>query len=313
MSCIPQPSTRKFFLEKPTAAEYFRTIQTGGGKQSLTAAFSSSTAVMFNITERNISMKQLFKILLVFVCVVAFTACGTNTLSDSFAQTAASGENSTAPLPQSALALKTAKENNPDTVAWLRVPGTEIDHPVLQSTDNDYYLRRDENGKDSVWGCYFADYYSTLSDPSKLQQNTVIYGHSQSDEDVDGERFTQLFHYLDMDFLKENPYIYLTVGEKELIFQIGAVLFTDIDFYYINPTPSEEGFADFADTITAKNEYIFDSGKLTEQDKLLTLSACAYRYDTAKTGDQRLVVVARLVEDEANTFGVTANHDPQRP
>lgn len=91
------------------------------------------------------------------------------------------------------------------------------------------------------------------------------------------------------------------------------MFFTDRDFYYINLTPSEDGFADFFDTITVKNKYIFDSGKLTAKGKLLTLSACAYRYDTAKTSDQRLIVVVRLVEYAANTFGSTANPDPQRP
>lgn len=258
-------------------------------------------------------MKQFFKILLVCVCAAAFTACGAKA-SLSQSGTAAE-ENGAASGPQSVAALSAAKEKNPDTVAWLRVPGTDIDNAVMQSTDNDYYLRRDENGSDSKWGCYFADYYSTLSSPDSLQQNTVIYGHSQSNEKANGKKFTQLFSYLDLEFLKENPDIYLTVGEKELTFEVCAVFFTDIDFYYIDPTPSEEGFADFADTVAAKNEYVFDSGNLTEQDKLLTLSTCAYRYDTAKTGNQRLVIMARLVETPAaeQTFGAAVNPAPERP
>ena len=63
--------------------------------------------------------------------------------------------------------LKQAIEVNKDTVAWVSVPGSNIDDPVVQAADNDYYLRRNAQGKDEYTGCVFADYEVDLEDLSK--------------------------------------------------------------------------------------------------------------------------------------------------
>ena len=54
--------------------------------------------------------------------------------------------------------LAAAQKENPDTVAWITMPGTNIDAPVQQYGDNDYYLRRDEKGGKDYHGCIYADY-----------------------------------------------------------------------------------------------------------------------------------------------------------
>ena len=53
--------------------------------------------------------------------------------------------------------LAEARAKNPDTVAWLYIPGAEVDDPVMQVEDNGYYLKLDENGEYAMWGCYYAD------------------------------------------------------------------------------------------------------------------------------------------------------------
>lgn len=212
-------------------------------------------------------------------------------------------------------ALTQAMADNPDTVAWLSIPGTDINNPVLQTTDNDYYLTRDERKEPNEWGCYFADYYATLRHPDKLAQNTVIYGHTGNTEDENGQRFSQLFRYLNLDFLQKNRTMQLTVGDKELTFEIFAVFYTDIDFYYIDPNPSDQGFDTFLQEVNARNEYVFDGVTVTEQDKLLTLSGCAQKYDTNKTGNHRFVVMAKLLPDAAASSqgSIRQNEAPKRP
>ena len=105
--------------------------------------------------------------------------------------------------------LADAKSRNPDAVAWLYIPGAEMDDPVMQAEDNGFYLNRDELREYSTWGCYYADCRNHLSGRDALDTNTVIYGHSANDCDPDGVRFTKLHRYMDADFVKENPYIYL--------------------------------------------------------------------------------------------------------
>ncbi len=214
--------------------------------------------------------------------------------------------------------LAQAKVENADAVAWLTVTGTDIDNAVMQTTNNIDYLSLNEQGEYDGWGSYFADYYANLLAPDYLMQNTVIYGHAENPENPDGVRFSQLFRYLEEDFMAENPCIYLTIGEGDaeetLVFEVFAVFFTDIDFYYINPTPSDAGFDDFIDTVLAKNEYLVAEDSVLETDSLLTLSTCSHRYDTENTRDQRLVVMAKLVEDDtAQSAIVGVNASPVHP
>lgn len=284
----------------------------------------------FSVTESK-TMKQLTKIIAVLLSIALFTACNgkaadtekntssnvqtsTDQTLDSSTIQEKSENQSSGEATSEISSLTLAKQGNPDTVAWLRIPGTEIDNPVMQTGNNEDYLKKNENGKYDIWGCYFADYYSALIDRTSLTQNTVIYGHSESTENPDGKRFTQLFRYLDLDFMQKNPNIYLAVGEEELAFEVFAVFFTDTDFYYIDPNPSDQDFDAFRKTIAEKNEYIF-STDVTEQDRLLTLSACAYRYDTEETGNHRLVVMAKLLPEgiASSQVTVSANPSPKRP
>ena len=63
---------------------------------------------------------------------------------------------------------------NPDVVAWIQIPGTQINYPVVQGKDNDYYLHRDLNGQKSTAGTIFLD-YADQADFSSL--HNVLYGH----------------------------------------------------------------------------------------------------------------------------------------
>lgn len=211
--------------------------------------------------------------------------------------------------------LADATAQNSDTVAWLYLPDTEIDDPIVQAADNEYYLNRDETGSYSAWGCYFADYLNDLSGRAALDTNTVIYGHSYKTEDPDERKFTQLFKYCDLEFVQQHPYIYLSVNGEDLVFQVAAVFFTDIDFDYINPEPSGEDLTTFFDTVEQKNEYVFDGLDFGPGDKVLTLSTCAHRYDVNNTRNQRLVVMAKLLDAGVTEQAVTvkANANPERP
>lgn len=210
--------------------------------------------------------------------------------------------------------LTDAKENNPDTVAWLYMPGAEVDDPVMQAEDNGFYLQKDENGNYSEWGCYYAHCDDHLSSRSKLDKNTVIFGHSASNCDPDGPKFTKLHRYMDADYVKENPYIYLSVKGDDMVFQITACFITDIEFDYIAPNPSGEELTNFFEQV-AKNWLVFDGVTFGEEDTVLTLSTCCRKYDMENTGDQRLVVMAKLLPKGAvaQEFSVHLAADPEMP
>ena len=200
-------------------------------------------------------------------------------------------------------------------VAWLYMPGTEVDDPVVQAKDNAYYLQKDENGNYSEWGCYYAHCDNRLSSRSKLDRNTVIFGHSASNCNPDGVRFTKLYRYMDADFVKEHPYIYLFVDGEDMIFQITACFITDIGFDYIAPDPAGDDLTSFFETIARKNWLDFDGVTFSEEDSVLTLSTCCRKYDKTNSGNQRLVVMAKLLPEGATAqeFSVSLVDSPEMP
>ena len=187
--------------------------------------------------------------------------------------------------------LAAAKEKNPDTAAWLYMPGAEVDDPVMQAADNGYYLQRDENGDFSEWGCYYAHCDDHLGSRSQLDKNTVIFGHSASNCDPDGVKFTKLHRYMDADFV------------------------TDIGFDYIAPDPEGQALTDFFAQVARKNWLAFDGVTFGEEDTVLTLSTCCRKYDMENTGNMRLVVMAKLLPEgaAAQDFTVRAVSDPEMP
>ena len=89
--------------------------------------------------------------------------------------------------------LAEARAKNSDTVAWLYIPGAEIDDPVMQAKDNGYYLKLDENGEYAMWGCYYAHCENKIGGRDKLDKNTTIFGHSASNCEPDGPKFAKLY------------------------------------------------------------------------------------------------------------------------
>lgn len=216
-------------------------------------------------------------------------------------QSAALGE----PIDRQAQ-LKAAKSANADAVAWLVIPGADVDNAVMQSTDNAHYLQLDELGNYDEWGCYYADCRDNLTSRADLVKNTVIFGHSQSDcDEINGARFTKLHRFTDAAYVQQNPYIFLSLDGEDMVFEIAAVFFTDVAFDYINPDPAALGGSTFFDTVSAANHIKTSTGEPNVDDTLLTLSTCCRKYDPDNTGRHRLVVMARLLENGAQRDPIT--------
>lgn len=88
---------------------------------------------------------------------------------------------------------------NPDTVGWLFIPGTKINYPIVQTTDNDRYLHTGFNGEDNVTGSIFLDYDS---EPDMTGRNNIIYGHNMKN----GTMFRDLIRFKEQDFFEEHKY-----------------------------------------------------------------------------------------------------------
>ena len=81
---------------------------------------------------------------------------------------------------------------NQDVKAWLTLDHTQIDYPVLQGEDNEFYLGRDANGRVSKWGCLFADCRAELTGREELSRNVTVYGYADGERDAGGKLFSRL-------------------------------------------------------------------------------------------------------------------------
>ena len=175
-----------------------------------------------------------------------------------------------------------------DAKAWLKVPGTTIDYPIFQGTDNTKYYRDDRNGDTQLWGETFLDYRNDVSKSTERMTNIIIYGHNTETDN----RFTPLLNYKREEFYQKHKYIELATKNGLYRYEIFSVYSVDATkFYYIDTEfESQTDYDNFITSLVKKSRY--DTGvEVTAADSILTLSTCDY---SIKNG--RFVVQARLVK-----------------
>ncbi len=179
-------------------------------------------------------------------------------------------------------------QRNKDTVAWIKVSNTNINYPIVQASNNDYYLTRAFNGSKNSAGWIFADY---RNDMKSFDKNTIIYGHSRLNQTM----FASLKNVLKESWYqdKSNHIIHLSTPTENTLWQIFSVYTIEPESYYITTSfSSDELYQTFLNTIQSRSIYKFNA-TLNTDDKILTLSTCN---NTAATG--RIVVHAKLIKKE---------------
>lgn len=180
------------------------------------------------------------------------------------------------------------KEKNPDTIAFIHMQGNNINYPVVQTDNNDYYLKHAYDKSKNSAGWVFMDYRNNITD---LSENTVIYGHGRLDETVFGSLKNALTKTWQAN--KENYVIWLTTEKENLVFQIFSIYTIPSENYYI-----ETDFSSSADkekwlnTMKERNTTSFDTSVNTN-DKILTLSTCQ------NNNGGRIVVQAKLIKRQS--------------
>ncbi len=178
------------------------------------------------------------------------------------------------------------KEINNDTVGWLKVNNTNIDYPVVQAKDNDYYLKNDYYKNSNRHGWIFMDY---RNDSINLNRNTLIYGHNLANQKM----FGTLRYALNSSWYKKtsNQIITFNTIEKELKWQIFSIYKVPVTNDYLLTTfNNDEEYLKFIDKITKRSIYNFKVD-FNKDDIILTLSTCS------NGNDQRLVIHAKLIKD----------------
>ena len=174
------------------------------------------------------------------------------------------------------------KAQNPDYIGWIVMEDTNINYPMVQTTDNDYYLYRMFDRTDNRAGSLFADY--RCEDVFKYR-NTIIYGHNR----YDGSMFANLRKYEADWFYNNHPTFYIYTEDGPVLYQIFSIYVTDpgSDTYITR-------FADDQDYVKwLKERYALSRVKpdvtLDAETDIVTLSTCV------NDSKDRLIVHAKRV------------------
>lgn len=214
---------------------------------------------------------------------------------------------------------RTLIEQNPDYVGWIRIPGTTINHPVVKSNDNAFYLHRGLDRKYDVRGTIFMDYRDHVDE---LCKNTILYGHNN----LDSTMFSDLELYKDIEFYREHPVIEFNTIYHNYKWKIISVFFANADeqddngyaINYIYPFMTDDSFEQYYQELLIRS-LIYTTVETNRTDKILTLSTCTRDMDIKGRGETnaRFVVVARMVregEDESvQTAQAIYNPKPKHP
>ena len=172
---------------------------------------------------------------------------------------------------------------NPQVIGWIEIPGTGISYPLMQGTDNDYYLTHTWDGTRNSMGAIFLDHRNSgdLGD-----FNTIIYGHKMNNDTM----FGLLHQYKNEGYLAAHPSLYITDGTGEHRYDIFAYYETATTNTYRREFADAQEKQAYLDECLAQR--IFDTGiRPGAEDHILTLSTC-----TGNGHATRWVVQAVLCE-----------------
>ena len=162
------------------------------------------------------------------------------------------------------------KKENSDTIAWLKVNGTDIDYPVVKTTNNDFYMTHSFDKSYNSAGWVFMDYKNRLDGTDK---NMVIFAHNRRD----GSMFGTLKKILNEEWQsnKDNLMIPFITENENSKYQVFSVYRIEKEDYYITTNFGNDAeFQKFIDKTKSRSIKKFGV-EVTTDDHILTLSTCA--------------------------------------
>ena len=175
------------------------------------------------------------------------------------------------------------KETNRHYEMWIYAPGTLIDYPIVQCSDNERYLNKLFDGRRNSSGTLFIDYrnLTKLRDP-----NTLIYGHHMRNKSM----FGTLVFYKEQAYFESHPYmLMIDDGQIWLLEMFAGYTTTSEDHCYDIAISSERDKKQFVSEAQRKSNFLADV-PVFPADRLVTLSTCAYSFENA-----RYITIGRLI------------------
>ena len=201
--------------------------------------------------------------------------------------------------------LSAAEQVNPETVSWITIPGTNIDYPIAQCNDNDFYLHHGFDGTYNYeLGCPFLDYRCQKSFQGF---NSIVYAHHMTKQRM----FADIALYKDRHFIESCPLGYLTTSEGQYTVRFFAYLNlpSNAPIYQIITDTGQEEYLEY---LFSSADYTYQVSeeelKQTENLHLLLLSTCTFEFE-----DARGILAGIIEQDEAPRYTEDSGNILQNP
>lgn len=178
--------------------------------------------------------------------------------------------------------------NNKDIKGILEIDNTDYIVPILQGSDNDYYLKHDAYGNRNGMGSIYLDFRVDIDTSRKL----LIYGHNSSNIDMP---FKVLEEFYDKDYYDNHKYVDLTTEKGKKRYEIFSVYVEVEDFSYmrVNFKDDEEYLNHL---LKLKSKSMYDTGtEVTKDDEILILQTCSTHRDYRNYQRKFLLIILRRV------------------
>ena len=175
-------------------------------------------------------------------------------------------------IPEKNIDWDELHSQNPDIYAWIYIPGTNIDYPILQHPEEkSYYLNHNIDGSEGYPGCIYTQ---NVNSTDWTDPNTVIYGHNMNN----GSMFHDLHRFEDAVFFDETQYLFIYTPERNLVYEIFAAYpFSNIDLIMCFDYSTPEALLVYFDGIwtnRSMTSHFRDSIVLYGDSRIITMSTC---------------------------------------
>ncbi len=245
----------------------------------------------FSLKGMILTLIRLILILIILICLwqIGFTLWGYRQGTQAYQSireqaaapsqdTGEEGQEDTQP----ALDFETLQSLYPETVAWISCPDTPIDYPIMQSKDNDYYLRRLPDGTWNNSGSLFLDY----RDPSDFSGTiSSVYGHNMRD----GSMFACLENYTSQEWYDQHPVMTLELPQETRELQVLYGFTVSAQYWVEQGLDQERNLSSLLD-YAARNTTFTSKFSRQEDAPLVVLITC-----TSRSDQERYMVLCQLI------------------
>ena len=169
---------------------------------------------------------------------------------------------------------------NSDTIAYVYAPGTELDEPVVQTTDNSTYLdKRFDGGHEPYMGTVFMDTDNKKDFSDRL---TWLFGHARGSKVGDHRMFNDVNYYSRQDYFDEHPYVVIETPEKKYYEAVAMIIVPEETAFYRTSFDDDKDFQTQLTTIYETAEVKKPNVKVSAKDKYLVLSTCREEDETIR-------------------------------